>query len=404
MDKAPLLTSEEIAAAVAAEKAKHQRADGEQRRTSINKRRDKPTKFKLVPFEEIRFSVGDEWTIKRLLPRQGLAVLFGSPRTFKSFLALDLAFHVALGWDWAGRATTQGAAVYIAAENAGGTRKRKVGFEQAHDTKLAGRVPFYLVETAPDLGTEKNDLDALIASVESVGVVPRLIVIDTLAQTLNGGEENNTGMVNFVANATALAVHFKCCVIAVHHVPLADDKRLRGHTSLHGGADALLLTERDGVDLTTTISLEKLKDEEDGVKLIGYLDRIIIGQDGDGDAVSTLVISRIENAQKEAAKGKAPRPVPRSRRLLMEMIAQAIDAAGQDLRSFPDGPMVRAVHDEAVRTRYYARIAEQAAPDELPCALAERQRKAFSRAVKAALDAKDIIARTDDDRRLLWLP
>ena len=175
-------------------------------------------------------------------------------------------------------------------------------------------MPFYLVETAPDLGTEKNDLDALIASVESVGVAPRLIIIDTLAQTLNGGEENNTGMVHFVANATALAIHFKCCVIAVHHVPLADDKRLRGHTSLHGGADALLLTERNGGDLTTTLSLEKLKDEEDGFKLIARLDRIVIGQDDDGDDVSTLVVSRIENAQKEAAKGKASGSVPRSRR------------------------------------------------------------------------------------------
>ena len=80
----------------------------------------------------------------------------------------------------------------------------------AHDTNLPGRVPFYLVETAPNLGTEKNDLDALIASVEGVGVTPRLIIIDTLAQTLFGGEENSTGMVTFVANATALANHFKC--------------------------------------------------------------------------------------------------------------------------------------------------------------------------------------------------
>ena len=59
MDKAPLLTSEEIAAAVAAEKAKHQRADGEQRGTSTNKRRDKSTKFKLVPFEDIVPRVGE---------------------------------------------------------------------------------------------------------------------------------------------------------------------------------------------------------------------------------------------------------------------------------------------------------------------------------------------------------
>ena len=90
-----------------------------------------------------------------------------------------------------------------------------------------------------------------------------MIVIDTLAQTLGGGEENNTGMVNFVANATALAAHFKACVIAVHHVPLGDDERMRGHTSLHGGADAQLLTERKSDELTTTLMLKKLKDEEE---------------------------------------------------------------------------------------------------------------------------------------------
>jgi RecA-family ATPase len=89
------------------------------------------------------------------------------------------------------------------------------------------------------------------------GVRPRLIVIDTLAQTLFGGEENGAGMVIFVANATALANHFNACVIAVHHVPLADDKRLRGHGSLHGGADAELLTERANGELTVTVTLEK---------------------------------------------------------------------------------------------------------------------------------------------------
>ena len=96
---------------------------------------------------------------------------------------------------------------------------------------------------------------------------PPLIVIDTLAQTLNGGDENGAGMMSFVGTATALANHFNACVLAVHHVPLADDKRLRGHTSLHGGADAQLLTERNGGELATTLSVEKLKDEEDGIKL-----------------------------------------------------------------------------------------------------------------------------------------
>ena len=46
-------------------------------------------------------------------------------------------------------------------------------------------------------------------------------------------------------------------VIAVHYVPLADDKRLRGHRSLHGGADALFLAERSGGELALTLTLER---------------------------------------------------------------------------------------------------------------------------------------------------
>jgi hypothetical protein len=48
-------------------------------------------------------------------------------------------------------------------------RKRKVGFERAYDASLPGCTPFYLVEAAPNLGLERNDLDALIASIEAVG-------------------------------------------------------------------------------------------------------------------------------------------------------------------------------------------------------------------------------------------
>jgi RecA/RadA recombinase len=370
-----------------------------------SKRNAKVAKFRLVPFEDIRFVMSEEWLIKKLLPQQGVAVVYGSPGSFKSFVAMDLALHVALGWDWAGHATTQGDVVYIAAENVKGMRKRKLGFEMAHDATLPGRVPFYLIEVAPNLGTEKNDLDALIASVEAVGVKPRLIVIDTLAQTLFGGEENGAGMVIFVANATALANRFNACVLAVHHVPLADDERLRGHGSLHGGADAELLTERPNGKLTVVITLKKLKDEEDSIKLTVRLDRIVIAQDEDGDDISTLVVGGIEHGAVAAIKDKAPKKIPESRRLLMDMITQAVAEAGQDgFRSFADGPLVRAVHDEAVRSRYYARIAERAGPLDDPDLLAERQRKAFNRAVEAALKAKSIFARADDGRRFLWLP
>ena len=101
-------------------------------------------KFKLVPFKDITFTTSEEWAVKKILPIQGLATLYGQPRAFKSFVALDIVLHVCLGWPWASRVTTQGDVVYIAAENAGGTRKRKAGFEMAHHDDLPEFVPFYL--------------------------------------------------------------------------------------------------------------------------------------------------------------------------------------------------------------------------------------------------------------------
>jgi hypothetical protein len=88
----------------------------------------------------------------------------------------------------------------------------------------------------------------------------------------------------------------------------------------------------------------------------------------------------------------------------MDVLGLALDEAGEDILSFPNGPRVRAVNDEAVRRRYYARIAEKAGPNDTPQKLAERQRKAFNLAIKHYLETKQIIAKAIDEARFLWLP
>ena len=54
--------------------------------------------------------------IKVIVPRRGVAVMYGYYQSFKSFLALDMAVRVALGEPWGGRKVTKGTALYIAAE------------------------------------------------------------------------------------------------------------------------------------------------------------------------------------------------------------------------------------------------------------------------------------------------
>jgi hypothetical protein len=56
-----------------------------------------------------------------------------------------------------------------------------------------------------------------------------------------------------------------------------------------------------------------------------------------------------------------------------------------------------------VRERFYERVAENAESDEDPRKLAERQRKAFQRAVNAMIEQNEIDAAKIEARRFFWL-
>jgi hypothetical protein len=171
-------------------------------------------------------------------------------------------------------------------------------------------------------------------------VTPGLIAIDTLAQSLGAGDENGAGMIQFVANATALANKFRAFVLIIHHIGLGDDKRMRGHSSLIGGVDAQILCERKEGALSTSLTLQKLKDEESRIKLTAHLARVVIGQDEDGDDISTLIVESIEDGE-EGEPGKKPKAIPRAQRLLMAVVAEAIAEAGESFRPFADGRLCK---------------------------------------------------------------
>jgi len=89
----------------------------------------------------------------------------------------------------------------------------------------------------------------------------------------------------------------------------------------------------------------------------------------------------------------------------MDVVALALDEKGAECWPLgPTGPKVRAVDDGHIRERYFARIAEKAAPDEDERRLYDRQLKAFNRALKAAIDAQSLVAGEHKGERLIWEP
>ena len=248
-------------------------------------------KFALERWANINFEPNEEWLIKHILPRKGLAAIYGPPGSYKSFVAVHLGLMVALGQEWAGRRVNKAPVIYIGAEGAGGLRKRKAGYVRAMPD-LPADVDFYLISAAPNLGANPGDLDMLEADIKSAGVKPGMIVIDTTAKAIGAGDENGTGMQAFVGNCEALARRFDCLVLAVHHVGVGEgaQKRMRGHSSFHGALDAQILCEAQKGDLAATLTLQKVKDDASDIRLIAHLVRVVVGQDEDGEEISTLIV------------------------------------------------------------------------------------------------------------------
>ena len=364
----------------------------------------KSTQFKLIDWNDVQFEPNEEWLVEDVLPMRGFGLIYGKPRSFKSFTALDLVLHVVQGLIWGGKRVERGKVLYIAAEGAAGMRKRAEAYRKKYNIS---RGDFALIEGAPNLGAAEGDLQSLIVSVASAGFAPAVIVIDTASKSIGAAEENSAGMAAFVLNAGKLATHFDCFVLAVHHVGLGEEaqKRPRGWSGLGGALDVQILCERPGDEMRTTLKIQKLKDEEDGVCFEAFLSRVVVGADKHGKEASTLVVDDVVEARASSGKASVAKSVPGSRRMLMDVIALAIDENGKDIRPFGlTGPQVRAVADSRIRERYFARIAEKAAPGEDERRLYDRQLKSFNRSVKAAIDAKTVVAGEHEGERFVWKP
>jgi hypothetical protein len=306
------------------------------------------SRFKLEDWNDIDFDPNTEWRVEDVVPMRGLGLIYGKPGSLKSFVAKHLALHVLLGLPWAGKRVEKGKVVYVAAEGAPGMRKRIAAYKAKYKIP---RGDFALVSVAPNLGTADGDLSALIAAVESSGVKPAVITIDTVSKSIGTAEENGTGMAAFVCNAEKLWQHFDCFVLGVHHVGLGEDaqKRPRGWSGLGGALDVQILCERAGDEKRTTLTVQKLKDEEDGVCFEARLSRVVVGHDKRGKEASTLIVDEV--VEIEAAPQPEPGKRPDASTILRHELLSAYDRLADAVPASNgfNGKSVRKVSVDAIR-------------------------------------------------------
>lgn len=358
------------------------------------------TKFKREPFATIT-PHGAQWLVKGLLPAQGYGFLAGPSQGGKSFLALDWSLRIAAGKEVLERrlGLTGCGVVYVASEGANGVRKRVKAWRDANRVDPA--MAFEMIGEAPDLANT-DDIDDLMAELRAAsaelssrGQRLGLVVIDTLAASMPGGNENDgADMSRLLGNVQRLGKDLGAFILIVSHTGKDETRGLRGWSGQFAGAEVVvMITREEGADLRVG-EVKKQKDGEAGQRFAFTLTQAVIGQDDDGDDVTSALVSYTE-APDPKVKARRNKALSNAAQVVLGAVKYVTDNGAT--RPPPPAPGVQgwmlAVVREDVKAR--AMTSGLAGEDDKPAAIRQR----FGRALEELVAAKQV----RQEGGLIWL-
>lgn len=211
----------------------------------------KPKLWRLLNVDELDNLPPPEWIIDDHITN-GFTVVYGPSGSYKTFLTLDWACSVAAGRNWMGRTVTAAPVVYVSGEGAAGLPQRVRAWKA--DRQATPRNLFTV--TFPVSLLSPEHVHALEENVYQTQA--RLLIVDTLARSMSGGDENSAADVGrAIAALDGIRQRRNCAVVVVHHTG-HDKTRMRGSTALFAASDTVVRVEADA-DLVE-VGCDKQKD------------------------------------------------------------------------------------------------------------------------------------------------
>lgn len=279
-------------------------------------KRGEALRGKMIPLAKIKPCLDANYLVQGWLGAGGLSVLYGPSNSGKTFVAVDLAAHVASGTPWRGHKIKPGSVVYVAAEGGGGIRNRISAIRQAAPDLLEG-ADFSLLPTNLDLH-QSGDAMALCEAMPTERAA--LVVIDTMARCMGSGDENSArDVAQFVINLDAIRERTGAHVLVVHHSGKNADAGARGSSALRAAVDTEIAISEG------QISCAKQRDMEMPHRLFFSLETVTLGTDQDGDPVRSAVV-----VPAEAPKVK-PKPLNGQAEVAMQALRDALREHGETL-------------------------------------------------------------------------
>ena len=245
-------------------------------------------------FDDVEPALADAYIVKGLLSQGAMSVVYGPSNSGKTFLALDLAFHIAIGSAWRGRRIRQAAVLYLAAEGGRGVANRIAALKM--ETGVC-EVPLALRRAGLDLLHNQANLQELVdlarAVQENFPELPLLIVIDTLSRIMAGGDENSAAdMTALIRNIDAIREATGAHIMLVHHTGKDTARGARGHSSLRAATDTEIEVGNDNGARAALVT--KQRDYQGGETFAFTLKSVTLGHDQDGDEVTSCVVEAVD--------------------------------------------------------------------------------------------------------------
>ena len=263
--------------------------------------------FQTLDADDIKAVTSSDDFVEGLLGAGQLSVLYGPSNCGKTFFINDLCLHIAQGKSWRGREVDRGGVLYVAAEGAFGIRNRIAAYKQHYE--IEDTIPLTILPSTVNMLDTKADVEKLIRTIQykaqELGNIS-LIVLDTLARVMAGGNENaaeDMGML--VINCDRISQTTGAHVCLVHHSGKDESKGSRGSSSLRAACSTEIEIKKSG-DVSIATVTKQREMEIDGVFAFS-LDVIDIGINERGKPVTSCVVKEIDSSSIEEKKRRFPR-------------------------------------------------------------------------------------------------
>ena len=258
-------------------------------------------KFKTINFNDlIKMDVKSSWVVRDYVEQHSIVQVFGASGSGKSFFVLDMAYCVAAGLDFFGKATKKGNVLYVAGEGFIGLKKRCVALQKKYDATLEG-LEFSMqaaaildeescIDVADRIKNNKNGFD--------------LVIIDTLNRNMGNGDENSTqDMTLFLSNIDKHIRSCGCAVLIVHHTGLQNPERARGSSAMYAAIDGEFRVSKPDGTKDITVHCTKQKEGDSGWELDYELKPILVGFDPEAneDIYSCVITQGVQHGFKESS-------------------------------------------------------------------------------------------------------